>query len=44
MQNIRLIISYRYRKIGKKNEMLSLNYDVNDHVYSSQNPFNFERI
>jgi len=32
MQKIRLIISYRYRGIGK-NENISLSYDVNDHVY-----------
>jgi len=34
MQKIRWKIPCRYRVIVKKNEMISLCYDVNDHVYS----------
>jgi len=39
-QNIRLKIPYRYGEIVKK-QSISLNYDINDHVYSIQNPSNY---
>jgi len=34
VQKIRSNIPYIYGKILKQNEMLSLNYDVNDYVYT----------
>jgi len=42
MQNISPENSLPFPTIlKKKNEILSLNYDVNDHVYPNQNLFNF---
>jgi len=40
MQQFRMKIPYRF----KKNENISFNCDINDHVYSKLKSSNFERI
>jgi len=40
-KRFRLKIACRYREIVKQNDMVSLSYDVNDHVYSKSKPIYF---
>jgi len=44
LKKILLKIPFRYREIVKINENISLIYDVNGHVYLSQNLYKFVRI